>query len=130
MTTPFQFQNTGSSFTRNKNQQGNYIMEQHAISKTYDEKTYINASQGQAFQTNFCGDGLLSGRIAGRDLAKDDTDVESFLFGIGSGNLIQSSLPMIIENKNIKSMNIFKKEQVRLPTDIIIDNTARPMFLN
>ena len=133
MTTPFQFQNTGSSFTRKKNQQGNYNMEQQKISKYYDENIYVHASQGQAYQTNLPGDGLLSGRIAGRDLAKDDTDVESFLFGIGSCNLSNNQLPPInkpIENKNIQSINIFKKTPVYDHSPIYVDTTARPMYLN
>lgn len=116
--------------TRTKNTPGNYSMEQWSHKKTHSERMYIHASQGQAIQTNFPGNGLLSGKCASRDLATNSCDIESFLFGIGSTNLV-NPLPAIKPNINtLPSLNMIEKIPMIQSRDVTIEPNQRPMYLN
>jgi|LauGreSuBDMM15SN_2_FD.fasta_scaffold05264_2 hypothetical protein len=116
--------------TRNKNTPGNYAMEQWSLHKQYNERTYIHSTQGKPIQTNFAGDGLLTGKIAGRDLAKNDCDIESFLFGIGSTNLVQPLPKVVPQIESISSLNMIHKIPMVNPNPIMIDGNQRWMYLN
>ena len=118
------------SSTRNKNTPGNYAAEKRATQKIHTELMYIHASRGQAIQTSQPGDGLLQGRVAGRDLAKNDCDIESFLFGIGSGNLESpqqgSVLPDIVP---LQSVHMSRKIPMVIPKNLGVE-PYQPMYLN
>ena len=119
------------SSTRNKNTPGNYAAEKQASQKIHSELMYLHTSRGQAIQTNQPGDGLLQGRVAGRDLAKNDCDIESFLFGIGSGNLespIQG--PIYPDSVPLQSIHISRKIQMVIPKNLGVERDQRPMYLN
>ena len=118
------------SSTRNKNTPGNYALEKQSIQKQFIENMYVHQSQGQAKQTNLPGNGLLSGRYAGRDLAKNDCDIESFLFGIGSSNL-ENPLPIVTPQLNtLHSLNVIEKIPMQMPSGLQIERNQRPMYLN
>ena len=116
--------------TRNINTPGNYQMEQRALNKRYNESMYSYSSQGKPFTRYFAGDGLLAGNMKGRDLAKNDCDIESYLFGIGSTNLV-NPLPIIQPKINtIQSLNIYQKSPT-IPSPIIqMEPNQRYMYLN
>lgn len=116
--------------TRNKNTPGNYAAEKRSITKQHNERMYIHQTQGQAAATQLPGDGLLTGRFAGRDLAKNDCDIESFLFGIGSTNL-ENPLPIVRPDLNdLQSLNIIQKTPMCMPRPLSIEPNQRPMYLN
>ena len=116
--------------TRNKNTPGNYASEKWSIQKQHEERMYIHQTQGQAAATQLPGNGLLSGRYAGRDLAKNDCDIESFLFGIGSTNL-ETPLPPVVPNLNdLQSLNVIQKTPMVMPRGFSIEPNQRPMYLN
>ena len=118
------------SSTRNKNTPGNYAMERWSDTKIHKEQMYINAAQGQAITTQLPGDGLLSSRIAGRDLANNYCDIESALFGIGSTNL-ENPLPKINPEINyLRSLNIIRKDPIIQPRKYEVRQDQRPMYLN
>lgn len=116
--------------TRNKNTPGNYALERYASDKTHRESMFLNSASGQAIQTNLPGDGLLQGRVAGRDLARNDCDIESFLFGIGSTNLENPMAPVIPDIVSLKSMNVSRKIPMVKPKDLGVELDHRPMYLN
>ena len=116
--------------TRNKNTPGNYASEKSAIQRQYQERMYIHQTQGQAANTQLPGNGLLSGRYAGRDLAKNDCDIESFLFGIGSTNL-EVNLPHVNPERNdLQCLNIIERIPMRMPRSLTIEPNQRIMYLN
>lgn len=116
--------------TRSKNTPGNYKMEQESINKIRDELLYVNQSQGQAIQTYHPGDGLLSGKVAPQNLSGNPCDIESFLFGIGSTNLVEPLPPLKAEIKTIPSLNVAAKTPMILPNGLGIEPNQRPMYLN
>ena len=116
--------------TRNKNTTGNYAAERFASERINRELMYMHAPNGQAVQTNYPGDGLLQGRIAGRDLAKNDCDIESFLFGIGSSNL-EIPKPIIPpEITPLQSVSFIRKIPMVIPTKLGIEMNQRSLYLN
>jgi hypothetical protein len=119
------------SSTRNKNTPGNYSAEKQSSQKIHREIMYVHASNGQAIQTNLPGDGLLQGRVAGRDLARNDCDIESFLFGIGSTNLeTPQKGPVHPDIIPLHSINVSRKIPMVMPRNLGIEMDQRPMYLN
>jgi hypothetical protein len=116
--------------TRNKNTPGNYAAERYASERINRELMYVHAANGQAIQTNYPGDGLLQGRIAGRDLAKNDCDIESFLFGIGSSNLETPKQHIPPEIIPLQSVSFTRKIPMVVPANLGIEMNQRPMYLN
>ena len=106
--------------TRNNNSLGDYEAQQIAIQKQAEYQTYVNGASGMASETYFAGDGLLSGRLAATSLSQNACDVESFLFGIGSVNLVSPKSRIIPEIHRIQSLSIIQKTPVILPADLVI----------
>lgn len=118
------------SSTRNKNTPGNYDLEQRGQLQRFENNTFINGSQGQSITQHYAGNGLIMGRMGGRDLAENDTDIESYLLGIGSTNLV-TPLPQITPRpKNIQSLHISHKLPSILPEPLQIEANQRFMYRN
>lgn len=111
--------------TRNKNSAGDYHYEQTAMLKQNEYYTYAHGSQGMAKQTNLAGDGLVHGRIASTQLSHNSCDIESFLFGIGSVNLVNPKPDIVPELKHLPSLSIIDKPMVLLPKPLFIEPNQR-----
>jgi len=114
--------------TRNNNTPGNYKMEQASLEKQFSEVMYTY--KAKPYQSHLAGDGLLAGKMKGKDLARNDCDIESYLFGIGSTNLVQP-LPIVEPQINhLQSLNIFKKAPIIASPEMFIEPGQRNMYLN
>jgi len=111
--------------TRNKNSVGDYHYEQTAMLKQNEYYTYVHGSQGMAKQTNLAGDGLIHGRIACSQLSNNSCDIESFLFGIGSVNLVNPKPTPVAELKYLPSLSIIDKQTLLLPKPLVIEPNQR-----
>jgi hypothetical protein len=111
--------------TRNKNSLGDYNFEQTARLKQTEYATYAHGSQGMAVQTNFAGDGLIHGRIASSQLSQNSCDIESFLFGIGSVNLVNPKPDPVPQLKHLPSLSIIDKTPLLLPKHLVIEPNQR-----
>jgi hypothetical protein len=116
--------------TRNKNTPGDYALEKNAYNKMHSEIMYTHAAQGEAYRTNLPGNGLLPGRIAACNLSKNNCDVESFLFGIGSTNLEITQEPPKIEIYTLPSLHMIQSVPMVMPKPLGIEGNQRPMYLN
>lgn len=112
--------------TRNKNTPGNYQLEQFGKLKQADYLTYIHSQSGRAAQTHFPGNGLLSGRYAPTELSYNPSDIESFLYGIGSTNLVTPLEQPIAQIKQLQTLNIMDKTPLILPNPLVIEPHQRP----
>lgn len=115
------------SSTRNKNTRGNYESEQYALNKQSEYKTYIHSSSGKPTQTQFPGNGLLVGRVAPTELSVNSCDIESFLYGIGTTNLVKPNKPPVAEIRELKSLNVINKLPVMLPMPLVVEGHQRPL---
>ena len=111
--------------TRNKNSVGDYQYEQNALLKQNEYYTYAHGFQGMANQTNLAGDGLIHGRIASSQLSHNSCDIESFLFGIGSVNLVNPKPTPVPELKFLPSLSIIDKPTLLLPKPLVIEPNQR-----
>lgn len=112
--------------TRNKNSIGDYSLEQYTFNKQCSYLTYENGPSGKASQTHLPGNGLLTGRVAHTELCRNYTDVESFLYGIGSTNLVTPLAPPVAEIRGLKSLNIMDKTPLIIPEPLNIQSNQRP----
>lgn len=112
--------------TRNKNTVGNYELEQYSLNRQITHKIYENGPSGKAYQTNYAGNGLLQGRIGGSELAHNYCDVESFLYGIGTTNLVTPFVQPPNQQKDLQSLNVIDKIPLILPNPLIIEGGQRP----
>ena len=110
--------------TRNKNTPGDYQLEQWAQQRRFEDITYIQARR--PVQPLFPGNGLNGARIPGKDLAKNDCDIESFLFGIGSTNLVTPLSPITPDINNLASLNVMDRIPMILPKSLIVEPNQRP----
>jgi len=133
--------------TNKKNSIGNYSLEQYSLKKQNEYKLYGNAPNGRAINTHFAGNGLLGGRVAPTELSYHSADIESFLRGVGSSNLVTDREPVYGELetgfirdlgktlgvggtpiKNIASLNLFENPTVFVPSPIKMEREPRPLI--
>ena len=112
--------------TRNRNTPGNYCLEQKQYHHLEQYTLYPNSQYGAAYQTNLPGNGLNPGQIPGNKLSNNTSDIESFLFGINSTNLVNPAPVFTPKFKNIESLNIYKKDNIFIPEPLVIEKNQRP----
>jgi|UniRef100_A0A6C0LPJ5 hypothetical protein len=109
--------------TRNKNTPGDYTAELRSIEQHINYNTYH--SYGVPQSTYLPGDGLLQGRVAPDQLSHNSSDIESFLWGIGSTNLVNPLPPTNPEIKQLKSLAVMDKIPVIVPGDLQVQPNQR-----
>jgi len=112
--------------TRNRNTPGNYCLEQRQDKKTEGYTLYPNSQYGAAYDTRLPGNGLNPAQIPGNKLSHNTADIESFLFGINSTNLVNPAPCLKPELKELQTINIFKKDATIMPIPLWIDPDQRP----
>ena len=112
--------------TRDKNSLENYQLEELYIKKQNDYILYENSVK--AYKTHLPGDGLLIGKIAPKELSRNACDIESFLYGIGTGNLVEPQKSPEGELYHISSLNIVPKQIKIAAKELEFYSNPRPMF--
>jgi hypothetical protein len=102
--------------TRNKNDIGNYTAEQYSRIAQREYLLYENQSA-----THLAGDGLLAGQMGSMNLSYNYTDIDSFLKGIGSTNLVVPSGPVEPQIKEIPFLSVMD----RMP--LIVSEPLKPI---
>jgi hypothetical protein len=113
--------------TRNKNTRGNYCLEEiaNAHSRTYT--IYKNSGCNEAYNTQLPGNGLNPAQIPWNKLSYNAVDIESFLFGVNSTNLVEPKAPCLTpELKVLSSANIYENEPTYVPEPLVVENNQRP----
>ena len=83
--------------TRNKNTPGNYCQDQRQNTQTESWQLYTNGPNGLAYDTRLAGTGLNPGQLPWSTLSHNPVDIETFLFGINSTNLVNPAKPLTPE---------------------------------
>lgn len=113
--------------TRNKNTPGNYCLEQREFSQSSNYTLYPNSQYGAAYDTRFAGNGLNPAQIPWNKLSYNAPDIESFLFGINSTNLVNPAPIFVPDLKRLNSVNVFQKGSVLIPEPLVIQKDQRPL---
>ena len=112
--------------TRNRNTPGNYCLEQNESKQTENYTLYPNSQYGAAFNTSLPGNGLNPAQIPWNKMSENAPDIESFLFGINSTNLVKPAPIFVPELKKLNSTNIFDKGPIYMPEPLVIEKNQRP----
>jgi hypothetical protein len=109
--------------TRDINSPGNYKLEQYSLEKERLYMPYKPYATPQ--ETMFAGDGLLVGKMGNSKLSGNGTDIETFLYGIGSSNLVSEPEQVVPEIKQLKSLNIIDRIPLILPNPLVLEPGQR-----
>jgi hypothetical protein len=112
--------------TRNKNTAGNYCLDQKQYTDSSAWTLYANSAHGQACDTRLSGNGLNPGQLPWTTLSHNPADIESFLFGINSTNLVNPAPNLTPELKCLKMANVFKMPNVIMPVPLTVPKGQRP----
>lgn len=114
--------------TRNKNDRGNYKSEERGREDQRIYLMYKNQANGQAVTTNFAGDGLLAGKMGPMNLSRNFADIDSFLKGTGSTNLVNPMNPIEPQIKELESLSFMDRIPLIMPTPLRHDSQQRPLL--
>jgi hypothetical protein len=115
--------------TRNRNTPGDYsqFLKQNEQSDKW--MLYENGAAGNAYDTKLPGTGLNPAQIPWNKLSNNAVDIESFLFGTNSTNLVNPAPPLTPELKCLGTANVFNKEPVYIPEPLVVSKSQRPFPL-
>lgn len=113
--------------TRNKNTTGNYNLTQRQYSDFSGYTLYPNSQYGDAYDTRMAGNGLNPAQIPWTKLSSNAPDVESFLFGINSTNLVNPAPIFVPELTRNEYVNIYEKSAILIPEPLAIEKGQRPL---
>jgi hypothetical protein len=112
--------------TRSKNTPGNYAAEQSAIAKQGSFADYTASSYyGVPAQSYFAGNGLVGMKTAHRNLSDNSCDIESFLRGIGSTDLVAPRADPVPEIKQMQSLNVCDRLPLIMPAPFVFESGQR-----
>jgi len=112
--------------TRNNNTPGNYCQQQSAYAHARQETIYKHSAYGEAYDTKWAGNGLNPGQLPWNTMSKNAPDIESFLLGINSTNLVNPQPCLTPKLKTLKSANLFEREPVLIPQPLVVEKNQRP----
>jgi hypothetical protein len=113
--------------TRNKNTSGNYCLEQKQFSESSGYTLYPNSQHGAAYDTRLAGNGLNPGQVPWNKLSTNAADIESFLFGVNSTNLVNPAPIFAPELTKNDFFNIYEKGPVFIPEPLVVQKSQRPL---
>lgn len=109
--------------TSNRNTPGNYCMEQWAYNKQTAYSTY--EPYGVAKPQLLAGNGLLVGHMGKEAMAHNPEDIESYLFGIGSTNLVKPKAPVQPHYKHLDSLSVADRLPLIMPRPLTVEDNQR-----
>ena len=116
--------------TRNRNCQGDYILQQAQNSGICSYSEYGHSAYGNPSETMLPGNGLLQGRVAPTNLSGNSCDIESQLFGIGSTNLVKPKEPVTPDIHPLLSLHMIHRLPVLIPEPLVVAKNQRPYPLH
>jgi len=114
--------------TRNNNDRGNYKLEERGREDQRLYLMYKNQGNGQAFTSHYAGDGLLGGQMGPLVLSHNFVDIDSYLKGTGSTNLVTPMTPIHPQFKELESLAIIDRIPFILPEPMKVDKNQRPLL--
>jgi hypothetical protein len=112
--------------TRNKNTSGNYCLDQRQNTGIETWQLYKNGANGYAYDTKLPGNGLNPGQLPWDTLSHNAVDIETFLFGINSTNLVNPAPSLTPELKCLQQADAFKSSPIIMPIPQAIPKYQRP----
>jgi len=112
--------------TRNKNTPSDYCLQQQTYTQARQHTIYKHSAYGEAYDTKWAGNGLNPGQLPWNTMSNNAPDIESFLFGINSTNLVNPQPCLTPELKQLPTANVFEREPTYIPQPLVIEKKQRP----
>lgn len=114
--------------TRNRNTPGNFKLEQWSYEQNRIHQVYKHSPNGEAITTHFAGNGLIGGWMPRTELSHNPVDIESYLHGTGSTNLVEPKNEPVLQRKTVNSLSIADRLPILLPKPLYIEPNQRPLW--
>lgn len=114
--------------TRNRNTPGNFKLEQWSYEQNRIHQVYKHSPNGEAITTHFAGNGLIGGWMPRTELSHNPVDIESYLHGTGSTNLVEPKTDPVLQRKTVNSLSIADRLPILLPKPLYIEPNQRPLW--
>ena len=120
--------------TRSRNCPGDFRMEQVQNSRIWDASTLLCAGRQPADQTMLPGAGLVAAsRLPAEHLANNYVDIENFLHGTGTTDLINSDRQQapFLQLRNLQTLHLYDANHSHasakvMPAPLVIEQLQRP----
>jgi hypothetical protein len=116
------------SSTRNKNTRGNYSADEKGKEAQRQYLRFEYQPNGKAYTNHYAGDGLLGGQMGPCTLSHNYADIDSYLKGIGSTNLVTPVPELKPKFKELDSLSIINKTPLFMPAPLKHDGNQRPLL--
>jgi len=114
------------SSTRNKNTPQNYCLEQRDNSLADIYSHYAHSSYGNAYENAIPCLGITPSHMPRNALSDNPVEIESFLKGIGSTNLVYKVSPVTPQLKTIPMKGYFDRIPLLMPEPMLVEQNNRP----
>lgn len=115
--------------TRNKNTAGNYCLEQRQFTASRDWALYPHGAGGSAVDIKMGGTGLNPGYIPADKMSRNSADIEAFLWGINSTNLVHPAPKLTAELDCIPMLDLYTIPKPIMPRPMPNTQNNRPFPL-
>ena len=112
------------SSTRNNNMPGEYCLEQISNKQEQNYSTYKGKRTNNIYLLPCAG--INPAQVPGNVLSKNSIDIESFLLGINSSNLVNPQKSITPQINRIKNVSFYERLQPYLPEPLAIEKYQRP----
>jgi hypothetical protein len=112
--------------TRNKNTREDYALEQATYNDVRMYQAYQYASQGSAYINSIPTLAITPSRMPRDALSYNAVDIESYLRGTGSVNLVEPQKPIQPQLREIPMTQYFERLPVIMPKPLIVEKNQRP----
>jgi|TARA_B100000035_G_scaffold294256_1_gene284377 hypothetical protein len=113
--------------TRNINNRDNYKIEQRNFDLINNYTFYENSASGKSNNTVLPGLGLNGANIPRDELSHNPVNIESYLFGINSTNLVKPHVYEKPRYKSLRTLNISNKPLLIMPDPLVVEKNQRPL---
>ena len=113
--------------TRNKNTINDFKLEQRNNTLITSYNTYTNSQQGVPYNPNLPSFGFNPTFMGREQLSNNPIEIESFLFGINSTNLVNPQPPPKPQLKKLNTLSYFDRIPVLMPEPLAIRHNQRPL---
>ena len=113
--------------TRNKNTLNDYKLEQRNNLLINQYNTYENSQQGAPVNPRLPDLGFNPSFMGKEQLSHNPIEIESFLFGINSTNLVNPTKATNPQLKQLKNQSYFDRIPLLMPEPLAIRHNQRPL---
>lgn len=112
--------------TRNKNTRENYCLEQRNYNLANKYTHFENSSYGNAYSNAIPCLGITPSHMPRDTLSYNPIEIENYLKGIGSTNLVEKYSPAKPVLKSVPMVSYFDRLPLIMPEPLVIETNQRP----